>query len=177
MQLEYHSFTLYFFLLKISLLFWNTSWKRELISFPVLSTENGTRDTPAAPNLSRKDMDNTHTQRFKIQILKDFSRRLFYTFNPWNSIKTRITSVSQLMSTRETRCRDVSKECKIKELMQNLILCVWKEKEADAERRQRGLHHGHTEKDLRLMSHMQSAFQGQGHRMVAWQLLFFLYTA
>lgn len=81
---------------------------------------------------------HTDTQRFQIQILKDLSRRLFYTFNPWNSIKTRITSVSQLMSMQATRCRDVSKECKIKELMQNLILRVWKEKEADAERRQRG---------------------------------------
>lgn len=57
--------------------------------------------------------------------------------------------MNQLTSTQATRCRNVSEDCKIKEFRQNPILWVQKEKEADAERRQRGLHHCHTEKELR----------------------------
>ena len=55
--------------------------------------------------------------------------------------------MNQLTSTRATRCRNVSEDCKIKEFRQNPILWVQKEKEADAERGQRGLHHCHTEKN------------------------------
>lgn len=67
----------------------------------------------------------------------------------FKSTKIRIAFMSQLMSTRATRCRNVSKDCKIKEFRQNPILWVQKEKEADAEKRQRELHHCHREKELR----------------------------
>ena len=72
---------LYFFLAKNLTLFWNTSWKRDLISFPVLPTENEPHDSPAAPNLSREGLENTqrstehHTSN--IQILKTFLEGCF----------------------------------------------------------------------------------------------------